>query len=386
MKITVEREPLAEAVAAAGRALSRSPQNPVLAGLLLEAAGSGSTGELTVSGYNYETSVRVRVPATVAEPGRALVSGRLLAAVVKPLGRSPVEIDAGDTAVALCCGTAKFSLPAMRAGDYPTLPAAGVLRGIVPVAALAEAVARVRPAADRGDGGLAQLTAIRLAADGDVLTLSATDRRRAARVTIAWDPVDGSESGGAPFAVLPPARTLAEMVAVLDPKATVTLSLAEFGDGAGVLALADDRRQTTTALIAERYPNLDPLLSVEPVTTATAATDDLRAAAACVVAVADEETIAARLAWTDGGWCEIDIAGKDDARGSDAVASALDGPAITHGVNARYLLDALSTFDSPDVRLSYTAPSKQVLIQPVDDAGGVDPTHIHMIAAMRLTS
>lgn len=207
MKITVEREPLAEAVAAAGRALSRSPQNPVLAGLLLEAAGSGSTGELTVSGYNYETSVRVRVPATVAEPGRALVSGRLLAAVVKPLGRSPVEIDAGDTAVALCCGTAKFSLPAMRAGDYPTLPAAGVLRGIVPVAALAEAVARVRPAADRGDGGLAQLTAIRLAADGDVLTLSATDRRRAARVTIAWDPVDGSESGGAPFAVLPPART-----------------------------------------------------------------------------------------------------------------------------------------------------------------------------------
>ena len=72
MKFTVEREALAEAVTSVARALPSRPVIPVLAGLLLRASSDG----LTLSCFDYEVSARIRVPADVAEPGKALVPGR----------------------------------------------------------------------------------------------------------------------------------------------------------------------------------------------------------------------------------------------------------------------------------------------------------------------
>ncbi|MFD5066129.1 DNA polymerase III subunit beta, partial [Streptomyces sp. NPDC058394] len=55
MKIRVERDVLAEAVAWAARSLPARPPVPVLAGLLLKA----EEGTLSLSGFDYEVSARV---------------------------------------------------------------------------------------------------------------------------------------------------------------------------------------------------------------------------------------------------------------------------------------------------------------------------------------
>jgi DNA polymerase-3 subunit beta len=376
MKLTVEREPLAEAIAAAGRALARNPQHTVMRGLLLEATTDG----LAVSGYDYETSVRAVAPATVAEPGRALVSGRLLAAVVKPLGRKPVELAVTEAGVALSCGSARFRLPAMGVGDYPALPITGDVVGTVPAAVFAAAVATARVASDRGDGGVPGLTGVQLVATGEgTLTLYTTDRRRASRVRIPWSP-----GGGEPFAVLPPARAVADMLGALEAKADVTLSLARYDQaGAGLLGLADDRTRAATALLVDKFPaTVDKLLDGEPVTVASARTEELRDAVARVVAVTDETNIVARLAWSSSG-VEVDVVGAGDAYGSDTVDGTLDGPPIVHGVNARYLHEALASIERPRVLLAYTTAKAQVVLHGADD-DGIDTDYAHMIAAMRL--
>src|SRR5260370_6547051 len=75
MKLTI---PAHELAAAAGwvtaAAVPDRPTSPVLAGLLLDAAD----GTLTLTGYDYETSAVARLAAQVGEPGRALISARLL--------------------------------------------------------------------------------------------------------------------------------------------------------------------------------------------------------------------------------------------------------------------------------------------------------------------
>src|SRR5579864_3180173 len=111
MRFVVERDVLAEAVAWVARSLPTRPVLPVLSGLLLQAAADG----LSLACYDYEVSARIQVPADVAEPGIALVPGRLLAEITRSLPALPVEVgeaddvgDAGD--LVLTCGPASFSL------------------------------------------------------------------------------------------------------------------------------------------------------------------------------------------------------------------------------------------------------------------------------------
>ena len=59
MRIIVERDALAEAVAWVARSLPSRPVLPILSGLLLEA----STGRLTLSCFDYEVSARIQVDA-----------------------------------------------------------------------------------------------------------------------------------------------------------------------------------------------------------------------------------------------------------------------------------------------------------------------------------
>ena len=83
MKFRVERDVLAEAVTWTARSLPTRPPLPVLAGLLIE-ADVRSDG-LTLRSFDYEVSARVEIAADVSEPGRVLVSGRLLADITRSL-------------------------------------------------------------------------------------------------------------------------------------------------------------------------------------------------------------------------------------------------------------------------------------------------------------
>lgn len=89
MKIVLERDVLADAVAWTARALPARPTVPVLAGIRLQAAD-----ELILSSFDYDVSAQATVPVTTEEPGSALVSGRLLAEISRSLPAKPVHISA----------------------------------------------------------------------------------------------------------------------------------------------------------------------------------------------------------------------------------------------------------------------------------------------------
>ena len=63
MKIRVEREALADAVAWVARSLPNRPTAPILAGMLLEAEADG----VTLSSFDSTTSAKVTLPAQVTD-------------------------------------------------------------------------------------------------------------------------------------------------------------------------------------------------------------------------------------------------------------------------------------------------------------------------------
>ena len=88
LKFRLVRDDFADAVAWVARTLQTRPTVPVLAGVLL----TGSDNGLTISGFDYEVSAEVRLPAEIASPGTALVSGRLLSDITRVLADEKVNI------------------------------------------------------------------------------------------------------------------------------------------------------------------------------------------------------------------------------------------------------------------------------------------------------
>ena len=138
MKLRVDRDILAEAVTWTARSVPARPPVPVLAGVRLEAKGSS----LILASFDYEVSAHCEVAADVEEDGVVLVSGRLLADIAKALPNKPVDLEVDGNKVAVSCGSARFSLAAMAADDYPALPVMPAVAGTIDAHDLARAVAR----------------------------------------------------------------------------------------------------------------------------------------------------------------------------------------------------------------------------------------------------
>ena len=221
MKIQVERDVLAEAVAWTARALPARPTVPVLAGMRLHAGA-----ELTLSSFDYDVSAQARVPVTAAEEGSVLVSGRLLAEISRSLPSRPVQIVSDGARAVLTCGSSTFTLLTMPADEYPALPEMPPAAGSVGSDAFASAVSQSATAAGRDDT-LPALTGVRIEIEGDAITLISTDRYRLDVRELRWTPARPDLSA----AVLVPARALAETARSLTSGADVSIALALPGEG-----------------------------------------------------------------------------------------------------------------------------------------------------------
>jgi len=376
MKIRVERDGLADAVAWVARSLPSRPPVPVLGGVLLDAGSDeGDTGDaLTVSGFDYEVSAQVGVPATIAAGGKTLVSGRLLADITKALPNHPVEIAVDGARVSITCGSAKFSLPTMPVEDYPALPEmpqrAGALAGEV----FAEAVSQVAVAAGKDDT-LPMLTGVRVEFNGGKLTLVATDRFRLAMREFDWEPADEVDT-----AVLVPARNLADAAKTLGGAgSTVELSLAS---GDGLLGLSGTGRRTTSRLLDAEFPKYRQLLPAEHNAAAIIEVSSLQDAIKRVSLVAERGT-QVRLEFSDGG-LRLSAGGDDEGSAEEELPVEFTGDPVTIAFNPGYLLDGLAAVRTDRAHLSFTTPSRPALIKPVGEDGSVVEGYLYLLMPVRL--
>ena len=359
MKIRVERDVLADAVAWAARSLPARPPVPVLAGLLLDA--SDETGRLVLSSFDYEVSARVEVSADIGEPGVVLVSGRLLADISRSLPSRPVEIATDGSKVVVTCGSSRFTLLTLPVDDYPTLPempgASGSLRGDL----FAAAVGQVSIAAGRDDT-LPVLTGVRLEIEGETITMAATDRYRLAVRDLAWTP----EHSGLSAVALVPARTLSDTAKALSSADKVTVALAAAGAGEGLVGFEGSGRRTTTRLLDGEFPKYKSLLPAESAGVATVETASLVESVRRVALVADRNT-PIRLSFS-AGEVTLEAGTGDEAQASESLASTLSGDDISIAFNPTYLLDGLGALDAAHAELRFTASTRPAVLAGKDSA------------------
>jgi len=350
VKFRVERDVLADAVAWTARSLPARPSVPVLAGLLLETGPRG----LVLSSFDYEVSARVEARAEVADEGKALVSGRLLADISRSLPDQPVDVATDGSKVVLTCGSARFSLATLPVDEYPTLPQLPPVAGTVQGELLATAVAQTAVAAGRDDT-LPLLTGVRMEIENDKVTLAATDRYRLAVRELMWHPEQPDLSAVA----LVPARTLAETAKALAADGDVTIALSS-GVGDGLIGFEAEGRRTTTRLLDGEFVKYRSLLPTETNSVATVERNAFIEAVKRVALVAERNT-PVRLAFTEGE-VVLEAGSGDDAQASEALPSSLDGEDIAIAFNPTFLLDGLNALETQSARLHFTTTTKPAVL------------------------
>ena len=376
MKIVLERDVLAEAVAWTARALPARPTIPVLAGIRLQ-AGS----ELTLSSFDYDVSAQATVPVTTNEEGSALVSGRLLAEISRSLPARPVQISSEGGRAVLTCGSATFTLLTMPQEEYPALPAMPPAAGVVGSDAFATAVGQSAIAAGRDDT-LPALTGVRIEIEGDTLTLISTDRYRLAVRELRWTPERPDESA----AVLVPARALSETARALTAGAQVSIALAlpgaEGGQGGdGMIGFEGAGRRTTSRLLGGEFPRYQGLLPTSQRSLAEMSTSVLAEAVKRVALVAERNT-AVRLAFSSGQLI-LEAGTGDEAQAEEALEASFEGEDLAIAFNPQYLLDGLAAIDSDTVRIAFTDPGKPALITGKPGPDG-QPDYRYLLMPIRL--
>lgn len=344
MKFQVNRDVFSEAVSFAVKLLPQRTTLPILSGILIETIDSG----LRLSSFDYEVSAQTEIAAEVDEPGRILVSGRLLADIASRLPNAPVEFSSDESKINVVCGPARFTLLSMPVEEYPTLPTIAEQTGLLQAEAFSTAIAQVAVAASRDDV-TPVITGVQLEVSENSVSLVATDRYRVAVREVEWD--SGDKPVTETLTALVPARTLQEIGKTFGHGGTISVAITS-SDERELIAFSADKKTVTSLLIKGNFPPVKRLFPENVDNYAVINTAELIEAVRRVSLVLEREAALRFTFGIDG--VTLEAIGSEQAQASETIDAHLSGGDTVVSLKPQFLLDGLGAVHSEFVRISFT--------------------------------
>ncbi|APT91585.1 DNA polymerase III subunit beta [Corynebacterium phocae] len=354
----VSKDDFSDAVSWVARNLPTKVTQPVLRAMIINADDQG----VELSGFDYEVSTRVRIPAEIETPGRIAVAGKLISDIVSSLPNKPIDLRMENSRLHVACGSSKFELPIVPLDDYPQLPHLPEVTGKINPQLFVEAVSQVASAAGRDDT-LPMLTGVDITIDGTQMQLTATDRFRLAMRTLEWEPTNPDVS--AKFLV--PAKTLQDNARSLDTHLNNAVEIA-VGSGdsiaaEGLFGLHTDSRETTTRLLEADFPNVTPLLPKSHTAIASVEVGPLQEAIRRV-ALMTERNAQVQLHFSEGE-VVLQASGSDGGNAQESLPCAFAGrDELVIAFNPGYLKEGLAVMHTDRVFFGFTEASRPAIMVP----------------------
>ncbi len=349
MKFRCERDVLAEALGAAGRAATnRTGTLPVLAGVKLHVAGD----MLTITGTDLELTIRLTIEVGGERDGAAVVPARLVADIVKALPAGAVEMELVDEELSISAGRSQFSVRPLALDDYPTTAEPSGEGVTLPAGVMSEALRQVVRAASTDDAR-AVLTGVLLAAEDDGLRMVATDSYRLAVRDLPESSVLGSGQK-----VIIPGRALGELSRVIGDVEDLTVRL---GDREATFESGTTR--VSTRLIEGDFPNYRNLLPSSYPNLLTVGKASILEAIRRVKILAQDST-PVRLT-LGGSTVQLTAITQDVGNATEEIDAVYEGTEMTVAFNPDYLSSGIEAIDSDDVTLATMDPLKPAVLRGV---------------------
>lgn len=347
MKVEVNSQALADAVAWTTRVIDARPASPILAGGRLEAID----GTLQLSAFNYAISARHHIEAGVDEAGSVLVLGKLLADITKSLPAEKTYLSTDGSTMTITSGKSTFTMQLMPDAEYPDLPVIPSKLGQVNAQTFTQAVTQASVAVSREENRPV-LTGIRVQFQGDKVIMSSTDRFRLSRSSFTWTPENPDTNATA----LVRGALLRDVARSLDEHQNIVVDFDT--ENPSLLGFENAGRVSTSQLIDGEFPAVDRLYADEYPIHAVINKQDLISAIKRVSLVA-ERNAPIRMAFTSQE-LTLTAGTADEAQAKEILDIDMDGEDITVAFNPTYLIEGLSAIAEPFVRMKMTTAVKPV--------------------------
>jgi DNA polymerase-3 subunit beta len=368
MHLKCSQDHLLRAVQTVGRAISPRASMPILGNILVETTKNGAKMAAT----DLELGIEAYVAGTVTEGGAVTLPARILSDIVTNLPEAPVEVVVaeGESKAVITSENVRFEILGLPASDFPLMPSgegnvvvkfdAGLLRTMIRQTSFAVSTDETRPF----------LTGVYLVVEGEQGHLVATDGGRLA--------VRRAKMGGGHGKVtaIVPSKTMAELVRVLGSvEGEVSVAL---HDNQLIFSLPGMR--FVSRLIAGQFPNYEQVIPKEFKQRITVGTERLLRGVRRASITAKDSANVVRLNASEGT-LTISSNTPDVGKAQEDIEVRVEGDAIPVAFNAKFLMDALSNIDAPDVHFDLTGPLSPGALHPTDNAD-----YVYVLAPVRVYS
>lgn len=349
MKFTIDKRILTEAVGNLQRAVSAKTSIPALEGILIRT----DADKIILSAYDLEIGMQTELPAVISEHGAIDLTAKLFSEIVRksPADEVTVESDDRNTAT-ITSGVSCFTIIGMDAAEFPEFPKitdtdtvkvpSNLLKSMIRQTIFAVADSNAKPI---HQGSLFKI-------ENGTLDVVSVDGYRLA---LRREPIN---FGGALDFVVP-GKTLGEVLKLLrDDDSDV-----EICPSRRHILFKIDNYTVLSALLEGEFLDYKAALpkdnkievvvstrtlidSVERVSLLI--TDRLKSPVRCVIG---EDTVKLLCTTTMG-------------RANDQIEAKVSGDPLEIGFNNKYLLDALRSAESDEVRLMLNGPISPMLVLP----------------------
>jgi DNA polymerase-3 subunit beta len=352
MRITATRQALLDALLVVSRAVSARAALQALSGILITA-----DNDARLRATDMELGLDVGLDGEVNGTGSVVLPGRLLVEVVRslPEGSVSLELREAERDVEITAGSSKFHLRTLPADDFPRFPEPEGDPVELPAEALRDTINRVARAASR-DEARPVLTGVLVTAEGDELTMVATDSYRLAvkRTKLESKVPDRIEANV-------PARALRELARLIEAAGDEALSVWLTRNQA-LFRVA--QISLSSRLIDGQFPNHGQLLPETFEHEVKLPRGELLEVTRRVSQLA-QRNAALRLSFSDG---ELVVSAETpdlgDAR--EAIPAPYSGELLEIGFNPEFVRDGLESIDADEVVLKLISPLRPGLIEPAE--------------------
>jgi len=358
MNFTIEKEVFLKALGRIQGIVEKRNTIPVLSNVLLE----GSDGKLHLTATDLEVGMRSSYPANIRKPGRITVSAKKLYEIIKELPDREISFTAKDNCwIEVHCGKAQFNIVGLTADEFPHFPQPEEAHFIQLSSTVCKEMIEKTFFAVSQDESKYNLNGIFMqAVDGEgKLRMVATDGHRLSLIEKALDLAVGDELKRG---VILPRKGLLEFK-----------KLAEEGESELALGFMDNNaviRKDQTVIIMRLvdgdFPDYQRVVPRANEHQALVEVDPLLHALRRMIILSSEKSRGVKLALKTG-LLELSSSNPELGDAREELDMDYQGPEITIGFNARYLLDILQVQDVDRIRMIFKDNLSPGLIRPEQD-------------------
>jgi DNA polymerase-3 subunit beta len=380
MKLTIYKDVLNEAVQQVSRAISSRSTNPILKGIWLQAHAEG----LTLTASDTDLSIQVIVPIennekvnmTIERQGGVVLTAKFFVDIIKKMPADQITIDTNEQFLTLLkSGKAELQIMGLDPEEFPVLAKVeGSQLVQVTSEVLKTQIKRTLFAVSTTES-TPILTGILWTLKDNLLKFVATDRHRLSQSEVTLPELAEQELKNVVISgqnlnellkLLPDQNTLIDMVV------TENQILFRLGRISFYTRLLDGTYPDTSKIIPQQYKSeliVDTKLFLDAIDRA-------------YLLSREEKTNIVRLQTLSDGSLEIGSSLADLGKMTEQLeVVSFTGEALKISFNSKYMLDALKTVDSEQLKIGFTGAMSPIIVQPNEET-----QLLHLILPYRTTN